>query len=417
MEVNKHRLRDDLKKNGSFGKVSTSEGHGRTVLTGSKADKEARENFISIIESLNMRTKIDPVGNIAGIWVPDTTDPDADPVTIGSHLDSVPNGGIFDGPLGVFAGIETIRAIQESSYSPTCPIQVVSFTEEEGGRFDTGLLGSSFASGRRNKNEVLSLQDNTGMTLREALHDIGFNGTDDLSPSKWKSWIELHIEQGTVLETAGVSTGIVTAITGITNCKIEIVGEANHAGGTLMHERNDALVAASEFVSQVERIATEISDNESEFAAATVGELDVEPNARNVIPGRVSLSVDVRDINRSVMNNIITRMKKSLSRIENKRGVNTSIMVYRSINPAPMSEKSRKRLNGVAKKSGIEVLNLPSGGGHDTMNINDHTEVGMLFARSKGGVSHSPDEWTSWDDCKKATKILANAVVEMSCEG
>lgn len=218
MEISKQRLRDDLLNNGSFGKVSNSGGHGRNVLTGSEADKKVRENFIHILQSLDMEIKVDPVGNIAGLWVPDTADPNADPVAIGSHLDSVPNGGIFDGPLGVFAGVETIRAIQKSNHSPTCPIQVVSFTEEEGGRFGMGLLGSSVVGGQRKKNEVLMIEDENGVTVQEALDSIGFSGTESLSPSKWRSWLELHIEQGTVLEDAGKSTGVVTAITGIRLC-------------------------------------------------------------------------------------------------------------------------------------------------------------------------------------------------------
>jgi len=416
MEISKTRLREDILKNGSFGETGSSEGYGRTVLTGSEADKNVRENFIDQIESLGLDIKIDPVGNIAGCWVPNTADPNADPVTIGSHLDSVPNGGIFDGPLGVFAGVETVRAIQESKYSPARPIQVVSFTEEEGGRFGIGLLGSSVVGGQRKKDRVLSLEDDDGVTVGEALDSIGFCGTDRLSPSGWKSWLELHIEQGTVLENAGISTGVVTAITGITNCKVEIVGEADHAGSTLMNERTDALVAASEFVEQVDRIATELSYNESEFVAATVGEFEVEPNARNVIPGNVSLSVDIRDTNETIIKTVINQMKNSLSRIEDKMNVDTSFSTYRSIEPVPMGELSQSVLIRASEKSGIETMKLPSGGGHDTMNLKNKTEVGLVFARSKDGISHSPDEWTSWDDCKRATQILANAVVDLSCE-
>lgn len=416
MEISKERLRDDLLNNGSFGEVSNAKGHGRTVLTGSEADKKARENLINILQCLDMEIKVDPVGNIAGIWVPDTADPNADTVAIGSHLDSVPNGGIFDGPLGVFAGIETIRAIQESDYSPTCPIQIVSFTEEEGGRFGMGLLGSSVVGGQRERNEVLTIEDEDSVTVQEALDSIGFSGTDSLSPSEWRSWFELHIEQGTVLEGAGVSTGVVTAITGITNCKVEITGEANHAGSTLMYERADALVAASEIVEQVNRIATELSYGKSEFVAATVGEFEVDPNARNVIPGRVSLSIDIRDTDESIIQDVIRQIKNVLSRIEDENDVNTSFSTYRSIDPVPMSEKSQSILVNAGETSELETINLPSGGGHDSMNLKNKTEVGMLFARSKDGISHSPHEWTSWDDCKKATQILANAVVDLSCE-
>jgi len=417
MEISKERLRNDLLKNGAFGKVSSSgESHGRTVLTGSEADKKVRENFISILQSLDMEIKIDPVGNIVGIWVPETANRNADPVVVGSHLDSVPNGGIFDGPLGVFAGVEAIRAIKQSSHSPACPIQVVSFTEEEGGRFGIGLLGSSVVGGQREESEVLTLEDQNSVTVKEALDSIGFSGKDCLSPSSWRSWLELHIEQGTVLERANVSTGVVTAITGITNCKVEIIGEANHAGSTLMHERTDALVAASEFVKRVEQIGIEISYHDSEFIAVTVGEFEVEPNARNVIPGKVSLSIDIRDTNESVIEYVIRQIKNTLSRIEGEYKINASFETYRSIDSVPMNERAQNVLIDAGEKTENEVMKLPSGGGHDSMNIKNKTEVGMLFARSKDGISHSPDEWTNWDDCKKATQILANAVVDLSCD-
>jgi N-carbamoyl-L-amino-acid hydrolase len=415
MKISKDRLREDLLKNGSFGETGSSEGYGRTLLTGSEADKKARENFTRIIKSLGLDIKIDPVGNIAGYWVPDTADPSADPVTMGSHLDSVPNGGIFDGALGVFAGVETIRAIQESAHSPTRPIQVVSFTEEEGSRFGLGLLGSSVVGGQREEDRVLSLEDDDGVTVQQALDNIGFSGTDRLSPSGWKSWLELHIEQGTVLDNAGISTGVVTAITGISNCKVEIVGEANHAGSTLMEERTDALVAASVFVEQVERIAKDLSYNDSEFVAATVGEMEIEPNARNIIPGKVSLSIDIRDTDTCIIEDVINQMKNTLSRIEDEKDVNISFNTYRSTKPVPMGERSQNVLINASEKCGIETMKLPSGGGHDTRNIKNKTEVGLLFVRSKDGISHSPNEWTSWDDCKKATQILANSVVNLTC--
>ncbi|GAB7092583.1 Zn-dependent hydrolase [Halorubrum luteum] len=413
MQVREERLKDDLLANGSFGAVDVETGRGRTVLTGSEADERARTRLVETLESNGMDVRIDPVGNVAGRWTPPSADPDADPVAAGSHLDSVPEGGIFDGPLGVYAAVEAVRAIRDAGYEPKRPIDVVSFTEEEGGRFGVGLLGSSVAGGHRTVEEALELEDD-GDTLGELLAEIGFHGSATIAPEQWTAWLELHIEQGTVLEREGLPVGIVNAITGITNCRVEIRGEADHAGSTLMNERTDALVAAAEFVERTDEIAREITATDSEFVAATVGELDVSPGARNIVPGRVALSMDVRDVDRSVMDDVVTQAQRRLARLETDRGVDTELDRYRTQDAVEMSDRCMDALAAASDRYGVDRLQLPSGGGHDTMNLAHATDVGLLFARSRDGMSHSPREWTDWEDCATAAQVLAGALVELT---
>ncbi|MUV59098.1 hydantoinase/carbamoylase family amidase, partial [Halogeometricum sp. CBA1124] len=282
MNVSEERLRDDIEANAAFGELETDEGRGRTVLTGTDANAGARDHFVSRLEDAGLDVRVDAVGTIVGRWMPDSADPDAAPVAAGSHLDSVPEGGIFDGPLGVYAALESVRAMQEAGTELARPVDVVSFTEEEGQRFAGGLLGSSVAAGVRSVEDALALTDDEGTTLESALESMGYRGDDAVDASEWDSWLELHVEQGTRLEDAGVPVGVVTDVTGIFHCQVEIVGEANHAGSTPMPGRRDALAAASELVLDVESTAQHLVETESESAVGTVGKLDVSPNATNV---------------------------------------------------------------------------------------------------------------------------------------
>lgn len=414
MQVDDQRLKEDILQNAEFGEIETVEGHGRTLLTGTNADRQAREYLVDRMEAAGLEVRIDTVGNIAGRWVPPTADPEAAPVAAGSHLDSVPAGGIFDGPLGVYGALEAVRTLQDSNAALDRPLDVVSFTEEEGTRFDVGVLGSSAATGLRDPEESLDFCDENGTTLREHLDRIGFLGDDSLDPSEWDAWLEIHVEQSTELEEAAVPVGVVTAITGLTNCAVEITGESNHAGGTLMPQRTDALVAAGTFVRDVERAAREIAATDSPFGVATVGRIDVEPNARNVIPGEVRLSIDARDVDESIMDELVDRAAKSLARLEAARGVDTTLDRVRTIPPTHMADRCMRSLHRGCEAAGVGTIELPSGGGHDSMSVANATDVGMLFVRSKDGISHSPQEWTDWEDCTTAVAVLASAIADLA---
>jgi len=414
MNVDRERLQHDIETNAEFGAIDVDEGRGRTVLTGTKADKQAREHFMEKLENVGLNVRIDEIGNIVGEWVAPSADPNAAPVAVGSHLDSVPRGGIFDGPLGVYAGLEAVRSIQESNVDPHRPILVVSWTEEEGVRFGTGLLGSSVAAGIRSREEALSLRDEDGISLEEALESIGFDGIDTIDPAGWDSWFELHVEQGTKLESAGVPVGVVEAISGITNCRVEFSGEANHAGATPMYERRDALVAASEFVLDNERAARDVVNTTSESAVGTVGSITVSPNANNVIPGEVTLTMDIRDVDREAMDTIVERARASAARLERDRPIETKFEQYRLTEPSEMADKCVDAAIDAAGQVGTDVMRMHSAALHDTANLTGLVDTVLLFAPSRGGYSHNPLEWTDWEQCAVTTEVLATAIANLA---
>jgi N-carbamoyl-L-amino-acid hydrolase len=414
IDVDRERLRADLEANGHIGEVDSEAGWGRTVLTGTDADREARDRFVERLEDAGLEVRVDPVGNVAGRWVPEAADADAAPVAAGSHLDSVPEGGIFDGPLGAYAALEAVRAIQESPVEPERPLEVVSWTEEEGVRFGTGLLGSSVASGVRTREEALGLTDDEGNTLEDELERIGYRGEATVDPASWTAWLELHVEQGTVLERAGVPVGVVTAIAGIANCDVTFEGEANHAGATPMDERRDALAAASEFVLDVERAAREQVEAGHEAAVGTVGRLGVSPGANNVVPGRVELTTDQRDVDGEVLRRMIDRAAASADRIERERPVTADFDHYRLTEPSRMADRCVEAATAAADHAGLACSRMHSAGLHDTANVADRTDTVLLFAPSEDGISHNPREWTDWADCANATRVLAGAMANLA---
>lgn len=413
MEIDRARLRADIEANGAFGALEGVDGHGRTVLCGSPANQAARERFREQMEAAGLSVRVDAVGNMAGRWTPSSADPAAAPVAAGSHLDSVLAGGLFDGPLGVYGALEAVRALREAGAEPERPIEVVCFTEEEGGRFASGLLGSSVATGQRPVEEALGLTDENGRTLETALEDIGFRGEGRLDASAWAGWVELHIEQATRLEEADVPVGIVTDIAGITHSRVRIRGEANHAGATPMGHRTDALPAAAELVLDIEAAARDAVAETSETAVGTVGRVTVEPNATNVIPGVVELEMDVRDVNRAGIEAVLEAAAHALDRLESERGVDTSFERTLDLSTQPMSEVVHGAAENAAENAGIEPMALHSGAAHDSMHVASVTDAGMLFAPSRDGISHSPQEWTDWADCAAATEVLAGTLAEL----
>ncbi|WP_254864234.1 M20 family metallo-hydrolase [Halovivax gelatinilyticus] len=413
MIVDEDRLRRDIDANAAFGEIDTDVGRGRTVLTGTEANRKARDRFVGRLDDAGLDVSVDAVGNVFGRWVPESADPDAAPIVAGSHLDSVPEGGIFDGPLGVYAALEAVRSLQERGVEPARPVGVVSFTEEEGSRFGGGMLGSAVATGQLDPEGALSLEDDDGVSLESALDSIGYRGEDVVDASEWAGFLELHVEQDTRLEHAGVAAGIVTTVTGIAQATVTFEGEANHAGATAMDDRRDALAAASEFISVVERVGQSEADAGENTAVATVGKLSVGPNATNVVPGHVELGVDVRDVERESMERIFDALANALGEIESSRGVETSFDRTLDVDPAPMSDVCQDALRAGADAAVVQVLSMHSGAAHDAMRVSRITDAGMLFAPSRDGISHNPREWTDWEDCGRTASVLTNAIEEL----
>lgn len=410
------RLRADIESNAEFGAVEYEdpEKRGRTNRTGSEANRRARDRLVERMETAGLDVSVDAVGNIAGTWIADTADPTLEPVASGSHLDSVPEGGIFDGPLGVYAALEAVRAIQDADLEPRRPVTVVCFTEEEGATYGDGLVGSTAAVGERSVAETLATTNDEGETLGEALSRIGYRGDGLIDPATWNAFYELHVEQDTKLESRGAEVGVVTTITGITHCETTILGEANHAGATEMSDRTDALAAASELVLDVERAATDVTETTSPSAVGTVGSLSVSPNATNVVPGRVEARLDVRDVDIESIETIVGAVRDSLGRLERERGVETAFERSLDVEPTPMSDRLRRTAHDAATATDRVAVDLHSGAAHDAMRVARATDASLLFAPSRNGISHSPLEWTDWADCATATAVLAGAIAHIS---
>jgi N-carbamoyl-L-amino-acid hydrolase len=411
-QVDSDRLRQDIERNAQFGTVTAENGRGRTVLPGTIPNQQARENLVERLIHADLAVNTDLVGNITGTWVPDGCNPEAAPVVVGSHLDSVPNGGIFDGPLGVYAGLEAVRVLQNAGVTPARPIQIVCFTGEEGTRFADGVLGSSVAAGLLDPDAALALSDGSE-TLQEALESIGFHGEERLDATNWHAFLELHVEQGKQLEQLDVSAGVVTTITGTTRLHGTIEGEADHSGSTSMTDRTDALAATSELILSLEQAAQDSAESAG-TAVATVGELSVDPSAVNVIPGLVEFSADIRDVNQVVIDQLVDSVKAKLQSLEESRGVETTLECTYEVPPADMAPVCRDALHGAGDSFNIETVDIHSGAGHDTMQIAAATDTGLLFAPSQGGHSHSPLEWTDWWDCAAATEVLTEAVYKLA---
>lgn len=416
LPVDAARLRADIEANAEFGAVEYEdpEKRGRTNRTGSEANREARDRLVERMEAAGLDVSVDAVGNVAGTWVADTADPTAAPVASGSHLDSVPEGGMFDGPLGVYAALESVRAMQDADFAPRRPITVVCFTEEEGATYGGGLVGSTAAIGERSVEETLALTSEEGETLGEALSRIGYRGDGLVDPAGWDAFYELHVEQDTTLESRDADVGVVTTITGITHCQARILGEADHAGATAMDDRIDALAAASELVLDVERAATEVTETTSPSAVGTVGSLSVSPNATNVVPGRVDAGIDVRDVDAESIETIVDAVRGSLERLERERSVETTFDRSLDVEPTPMSDRLREAAHIAANEANRTAIGLHSGAAHDAMRVARATDASLLFSPSRDGVSHSPLEWTDWSDCAAATEVLAGSIAQIS---
>jgi N-carbamoyl-L-amino-acid hydrolase len=413
--VDGDRLRRDIERNAQFGAVATDEGRARQVLPGDTANRRAREHLVDRMVLADLEVTVDAVGNVVGTWVPDGVDPETAPVAVGSHLDSVPHGGIFDGPLGVYGGLEAVRAIRAADSSPSRPLQVVSFTGEEGTRFADGVLGSSVAAGVRDTETVLATSDGTE-TLREALTEIGFHGEGRVDASEWHAWLELHVEQSDRLERMDVTAGVVTTITGTTRLHGRVKGTPEHTGSTAMADRTDALAAASEFVLALERAGRAAAAETDGAAVATVGELAVDPDVVNVVPGEVEFSADIRDVDSAVIDRLVDRAEAALESIEAERGVSTALERPYDVPPVEMAPACRDALHRAGERLGIETVDLHSGAGHDTMHVAKVTDAGLLFAPSRGGHSHNAQEWTDWRYCTATTEILATALYSLATD-
>ena len=390
--------------------IGQSGSGGVTRLSYTDEERSAKDLVASFMEEAGLAVSEDAVGNLFGRR--EGNDPDAPAVLVGSHVDSVYNGGDFDGPLGVLAGIEVVQAMEEEGVRTDRPVEVVAFTDEEGARFSFGMIGSRALAGHLSSGD-LEHQDGDGLSVAQAMRDYGLDpehvedarrGQDSLA-----AYLELHIEQGRVLEAEDLPAGIVTGIAGPVWLRFSLQGESGHAGATPMDRRHDALAAAAEIVGAVEEEASSTSS-----AVGTVGQIEARPGGINIIPGRVDFSVDLRDIDVAVRDGVEGRIRERAEEICVRRDVELGIEELQRLDPAPCSEAVRGVISGACEEMGIRPHSLPSGAGHDGMHLASLCPIGMIFVRSRDGISHNPKEWSSREDCEAGCNVLYWSVLGLA---
>ena len=390
-------------------------GGGLTRLAFSKEDLEARKFLINLIEKNGFKLKIDNVGNIYAIY-DDGCEVGAKPVCVGSHIDSVPNGGFYDGTLGVMAGLEALTAIKEAGIKLKRPLWLINFSCEESSRFKTATIGSKIISGKLSQQRLHELKDEDGISLFEAMSAAGFKpqNLDEaiLKENSLHAYLELHIEQGPVLERSAISVGVVSGIAAPIRFEITIHGKADHSGATPMNMRSDALLAASHIIIAANKFA-----KNKKTAVATVGYVHAKPGVLNVVPGEARLGVDLRDIDKKSLNELNLELRNFVGELSHELKFSYEIRELSSDEPVKLSEHAINLLENEAAKLGIKTLTLPSGAGHDAMNLTKlASSVGMLFIPCVDGISHNTKEAINFKDAVAATKILTNALIRLSNE-
>lgn len=410
--INSKRFEANFNAISEFGALK---GGGLTRLAFSKEDLEARKFLINLIEKNGFKLKIDNVGNIFAIY-DEGCEADAKPVCVGSHIDSVPNGGFFDGTLGVMAGLEALMAIKEAGIKLKRPLWLINFSCEESSRFKTATIGSKIISGKLGLQRLHELKDEEGISLFEAMSAAGFKpqNLDEaiLKENSLHAYLELHIEQGPVLERSAISVGVVSGIAAPIRFEITIQGKADHSGATPMNMRSDALLAASHIIIAANKFA-----KNKKTAVATVGYAHAKPGVLNVVPGEARLGVDLRDIDKASLEELNLELRNFIKELSRELKFSYEIRELSSDEPVKLSEYAINLLEDEAKKLGIKTLTLPSGAGHDAMNLTKlASSVGMLFIPCVDGISHNTKEAINFKDAVAATKILTNALIRLSNE-
>ena len=410
MDINIQRLKSEFEQISRFGALA---GGGLTRLAFSREDKEARDFLILLLQKENFKIKIDDTGNIFAKFS-GVNNPDLPPVSAGSHIDSVPQGGFYDGTLGVMAALEAIRTVRDSGEKLARPLELIVFVCEESSRFKMATVGSKIISGKLSRQRLGELKDKDGISLFDAMQSFGLNPANlkscILPKSSFHSYIELHIEQGPVLQRCGIPVGIVTGIAAPVRYELRIEGRADHSGATPMDMRCDALACASEIVLSAERIA-----KESKTTVATTGYANAIPGVLNVIPGSCTLGLDIRDIDEDALRAADDKICAAIDEICARRGCRFELKNLIKDRPVKLSEEMIDLLESCAGELKIPSLRLPSGAGHDAMNMTELADrVGMLFVPCKDGISHNVNESINWHDAFAATKVLAAAMLSLA---
>ncbi|MCH8475742.1 MAG: Zn-dependent hydrolase [Opitutales bacterium] len=372
-------------------------------------DWEGREWFAQRIREAGLRPKQDGAANLGTVLGEEIDEP---VLLVGSHLDTVPNAGHLDGSLGVLLGFEAMRRIKEDGLPLKRPLEVISFSDEEG-RFG-GLFGSQALAGDLHPEKIYEARDLDGISLVEAMKRHGLDALDALDarrdPQSIYRYLELHIEQGPVLDQSHTNVGIVENITGLFKWSVRLEGVPNHAGTTPMTMRKDPFLGLSEFAGEIARI---LEENGTELSRATIGKVDLLPGVANTVPGEVVFSLDVRDPQQAVLDDIAGAMRKALSAIARRRDLYFDFEVLSQVRPVDCDRQVVQVLEEEARKLNLSYEKMPSGAAHDAQIVAKVAPIGMIFVPSKDGRSHSPAEWTSWKDIEAGANLLLRTLVKL----
>jgi beta-ureidopropionase / N-carbamoyl-L-amino-acid hydrolase len=405
LRIDAQRLQHTLEELSIFGRpVGGSFADGVSRVAYSDADVAGRDYVLALLRAADLEPKIDAAGNIRAVRAGSV--PSLKPIVFGSHIDSVPSGGNFDGDLGSLAAIEVVRTLQEHAIRTRHPLEVAIWSNEEG-----GPVGSQIAIEGPHAGDLERTFNGTPM--RAGLARIGGDPTrldsGRRAPGSIHCYLELHIEQGGTLEKAGVPIGVVDGIVSIDEYTVEIRGVANHAGTTPMPERHNALLAAAKLIEAVQEEVTRTPGRQ----VGTVGQLTVTPNAPNVVPGLVKHTIEFRDLSESTLARLGAAIRERASQIARETGTEITIKQVVHDPPALAAANMQRQIEAAAASLDLLTMHLPSGAGHDAQFLAKIAPMGMIFVPSMGGISHSPKEFTRWSDCANGANVLLQTILRV----
>jgi N-carbamoyl-L-amino-acid hydrolase len=411
--INRERLLADLN---AISRIGIGDRGSVTRLVFSVTELRSRQLLVHLMTQAGLKVHVDRIGNIFGRLESGS----GGAVLAGSHLDSVVHGGKFDGPVGVIGALEAVRTIKESDVALPCPIEAVCFVGEESSRFGFSTLGSSLVAGQVQMKDLTNAVDSRGTKLEDVLAGLGVY-RDSLpslrrDPKSVRAYLELHIEQGPVLEARKKKIGVVTAIAAPTRLRVVFTGQADHSGTTPMEMRKDALVAAAHLIAYVEEAARENSPMEKGRVVGTVGAMKIEPGVINAIPGKTELSIDIRSITGKAKERVARAVAARAREIAAEREMKVEILPIRSEEPVDLDPALIHLIEELCKEKKLPYEVMPSGAGHDAMQIAKIAPAGMIFIPSSKGISHSPLEWTDPDDICLGAQMLLDAIVRVAHE-
>lgn len=386
--------------------TSPIDGGGCSRLALTDDDRRGRDLVVAWMEELGLEVTVDGVGNVVGTWRVG----EGDPVMTGSHIDTVRTGGVYDGNLGVLAGLEVIETCQRDGVIPPRPLAVAFFTNEEGARFAPDMLGSLVYVGGMSLEDALDVVAIDGARLGDELDAIGYQGASPLPARPPHAFVELHIEQGPVLEEAGTRIGAVTGVQGISWREVTVTGQSNHAGTTPIRLRRDAGLAAA----RIAVFLRELADRYGGDQVCTVGKVDVFPNLVNVVAARAVLTLDVRNTDEILLRRAESEIDDFLRHVERTDGVSITERRLARFEPVEFDERVVSMVERLAVEAGCSVMRMPSGAGHDAQMLARTCPTGMIFVPSARGISHNPAEHTDPGDIEAGANLLLATMLELA---